>query len=369
MATFELNLILIWLCGYLLFVLLAARANMKKQHDEIKGFPLDELTVIVPFRNERHNLEQLCNYLGQQHSKPRHVIFVNDHSFDGSATMLGFYLKNEHFSYEILHLDEDISGKKEAIMTAVKMAKTKYCHTLDADVHFKPDFFESLPNPGENDMLILPVRMTGFQCFTFILELEYGSFQILQAMVAYNKPLMASGANLIFNREAYLKYNKLEEHAHRNSGDDQYALAQFLKHKLKVKSFFDLRLAVLTDTPDNLTQLITQRVRWMGNNTQGKDWRASFFAVLLFLLNSSFLGLLVWSVLRLNLFTVVVLLSVKIGLDYVLYLPWFKRNRTWELQKYMPLLSVFYPIYLVILPFSFLLLGRKIKWKNRTITQ
>lgn len=369
METFEINFVLIWLCGYLLFVLFALIANLKKQRDKLTGFPLDELTVIVPFRNECYNLENLCDYLGQQNSRPRHVIFVNDHSFDASGVMLEIYLKKKDFSYEILHLDGQQSGKKEAIMTAVRKAKTKYFHTLDADIHFNPDFFESLPDPGENNMLILPVRMTGFQWLTFILELEYGSFQILQAMVADNKPLMASGANLIFNRESYLKYNKLEEHAYRNSGDDQYALAQFLKHKLKVKTFFDLRLAVSTDTPDNLSQLFAQRVRWMGNNTQGKDWRASFFALLIFLFNSSFLGLLVWGVLSLNLLAFFVLLISKMALDYVLYLPWFKRNKTWELQKYLPLLSIFYPLYVLILPLSYLFLGRNLKWKNRNIAR
>lgn len=358
-----------WGVAYFAFVVIAWLSNIAKQKNAIGGFPLDELTVIVPFRNECSNLENLCHYFKIQKARPNHVIFVDDHSVDGGSEKLNHCMSETDVSYQIIRLKNATFGKKEAIMTAVHASKTRYCQTIDADVRFDASFFDSLPNPQSLDMLILPVRMTGFNLLTFVFELEFGSFQILQAMVADNKPLMASGANFIFNREAYLKYNKLEEHAHRNSGDDQYALAQFLKHELKVKSFFDLRLAVLTDTPDNLTQLITQRVRWMGNNTQGKDWRASFFAVLLFLLNSSFLGLLVWSVLHLNLFTVVVSLSVKIGLDYVLYLPWFKRNRTWELQKYMPLLSVFYPIYLVILPFSFLILGKKMKWKNRTITQ
>lgn len=366
METLEI-IVVVWLLAYLLFALAAWRLNAAKQKNVLGGFPLDDLTVIVPFRNECNNLENMADYLGMQKTKPRHVIFVDDHSYDAGQAMLHHYMKGKNVSYEIIRLDEFTHGKKEAIMAAVKKSTTTYCHTLDADIHIDMDWFQQLPKPEEYDMLILPVRMNGFNLLTFIFEIEYGSFQILQAMVSENKPLMASGANLIFKKDAYLKFNMLEEHAHRCSGDDQYALAQFLKHNLKVKAFFDLRLAISTDTPDNLGQLLKQRVRWMGNNTQGNDWRASLFALLVFLLNAAFFSLSFWFAISFEFPSLLGIVAAKIAFDFILYFAWFKRNNTWDLLKFLPLLSVFYPLYLIVLPLTFLLLGRKITWKNRKI--
>lgn len=367
METHEITILVSWCFVYLTFALIAWIKNRQKQDDKLGRFPLEELTVIVPFRNEAENLGHLCDSILKQTHLPKKIVFVDDHSDDKGANIIDTKLENSQIPYEIITLNDVISGKKQAIMVAVNLASTQYCQTIDADVWFEKDFFGNLPTPSDIEMQILPVRMVGSSLFTKILELEYGSFQILQALVKREKPLMASGANLIFKRDIYLSYNQLEKHKHRSSGDDQYALAQFINNNRKIKTYFDLRLATFTETPQSLGELFRQRVRWMGNNTQGNDVRATLFSVVIFGLNLTFLLSLIYFLTNTYFVIAFLLIGIRFLLDVLLYAAWFNRNNTWQLMVFMPLLSLFYPIYLILLPFSFLLFGSNLNWKKRKI--
>lgn len=367
METSEVILLVAWSLVYLTFAAVAWIKNCQKQREKLCGFPLAELTVIIPFRNESENLGGLCDSILKQKLLPEKIVFVDDHSDDDGANLIHAKLENGHILYEVIRLDDNVTGKKRAIMVAVNRASTEYCQTIDADVWFDEDFFSNLPEPLDIEMQILPVRMVGFSFFTKILELEYGSFQILQALVKRENPLMASGANLIFKRDIYLSCNQLEKHKHRSSGDDQYALAQFILNKRKIMTYFDLRLAVFTKTPQSFGELLRQRVRWMGNNTQGNDGRAALFSVGIFSLNLAFLLMLVYFLMSKDFGNVFIIFGLKILIDTLLYWAWFKRNNTWHLIWFMPLLSVWYPCYLILLPISYIVSSSRIKWKQRPV--
>lgn len=367
METFELILVSSWTLAYVVFATVVSVKGSQRQQDMLGGFPLNELTVIIPFRNESKNLELLCNAILSQKKLPREFIFVDDHSIDQGAQLIETKLNNGQVSFKIIRLPQDVFGKKQAIMHAVTQAKTAFCQTLDADVWFKDDFFENLPEPLNAEMQILPVRMIGKTMFTKLLELEYGSFQILQSIFKPEKPLMASGANLIFKRDVYLLYNQLEKHSHRSSGDDQYALVQLIKNNRLIRTYFDLRLAVFTKTPQSFGELLRQRIRWMGNNTQSNDPRATFFALLIFTFNLIFLLSLLYCLIMSNFGMSILISVVKCSSDMLMYWYWFKRNNTWSLIWVLPLLSITYPIYLILLLTGYLILGSKVQWKSRNI--
>ncbi len=366
METLEIISIAIWASTFLAFALITFWQNTKRIHDRLGGLDLNELTVIIPFRNEAQQLPKLCEALLLQKSLPAKILFVDDHSNDGSDTIIRTQLKVRNVPYEILKLS-DLTGKKHALMTGVQHANTTYCLMMDADVWFDAKFFENLPEPGEYEMQILPVRMIGDSPFTRILELEYGSFQILQGLVTREKPLMASGANLLVKTTIYKQFNSLEEHAHRSSGDDQYALAQFLRKNRKIRTYFDQKLAVYTQTPQTFKELFRQRVRWMGNNTQGHDWRATFFSALVLVFNTAFLIFIATALFQNKLLLLAVIFLIKILIDLVFYMAWFHRNSTWGLILYLPALSILYPFYLITLGLSYLLMSRNLLWKNRPV--
>lgn len=355
---------LIWV----MFALYLFVKNSFKIRDELSGFPLNELTVIVPFRNEKDHLRKLLASIIKQNKQPLLYLFVDDHSDDDGAQIIQKELSRENIPFEVMALPLHKMGKKNALEHGILKAQSKYVHTLDADIWFHCDFFEKLPKPEAHEMMILPVRMVGTDIFTKILELEYGSFQILQAGVARDRPLMASGANLIADRMRYLKTNDLSKHAHRASGDDQYALALFLAEKRKVNTYYDSEIAVYTQTPNNLKKLLQQRSRWMGNNTPGNDWRAVALSILILGVNVVFL-LVMFEGLFFG-FTSIEFstLGLKFLADFLMYFNWFKRNDTWRLSMLLPLLSVLYPFYLLNLLWCYLQ-GKKRTWKSRPIEQ
>jgi len=365
METLTLNIILLILVAWSIFSVLLFIKNRFKIRDELGGFPLDELTVIIPFRNEAENLPKLLKSILSQKVHPKKYIFIDDHSTDKSAKIIQKALDTKSVHYEVKLLANELSGKKHALMEAAKMACSTYVQTLDADVWFDTKFFAKLPTPTAKQMMILPVRMVGNKASTKLMALEYGSFQILQAFASREKPIMASGANLIVERLTYISTNDLLKHAHRSSGDDQYALVQFLAQGKKVHTYFDPKLAVFTATPKNLNELLNQRARWMGNNTQGNDWRALAISIFIFAVNLSFFSLIIYPLFFG--FDLIILsgIAAKFVADFIIYFNWFKRNKTWSLAPYLPILTLLYPIYLILLLWRYL--QKKQIWKMRDV--
>ncbi len=356
----------IWLGLWVMFALYLLLKNSLKIRDDLGGFPLHELTVLIPFRNEAENLEALLKSILAQKKQPAKYIFINDHSTDNGLEIIDLKLKSSGINYEILNLPEELIGKKHALMASAKMAQTEYLQTLDADVRLKPNFFANLPQPKDFQMMVLPVRMVGNNALTKLMELEYGSFQILQAAVPRNKPLMASGANLIVHRHTYLSTNDLSKHAHRSSGDDQYALAQFIAADKKINTYFDSDLAIYTLTPESTKALLIQRARWMSNNTQGNDYRALLLSLFIFVVNMSFFWILIQGLFFGFTGIAIQIIFTKILADFLMYFPWFKRNNTWNLAFYLPILSLVYPLYLMALLSRYLRRGKQF-WKMREV--
>lgn len=366
METLALTYPYFWVLLWVLFALFLFVKNSQKIKDKKGGFPLHELTVVIPFRDEKPNLKQLLDSILAQKTHPAQYIFVDDHSSDGGSQVILEYFNNTGVPFKTAVLSGALSGKKNALMEGIKMADTTYIQTLDADIWFGKQFFQNLPAPEDYDMMILPVRMVGKDAFTKLMELEYGTFQMLQAGVSRKKPLMASGANLIVNRTVYLETNDLSKHTHRSSGDDQYALAAFIKNKKRISTFFDLGMAIFTATPVNLNALLKQRARWMGNNTHGNDSRAAVLSIFIFLVNLAYLYILGKALAFGFSQEILMLITIKIAADFVVFFNWFKRNNTWHLAPYLPALSLLYPIYLVLLLVHYVVHRNQV-WKNRLV--
>jgi glycosyltransferase involved in cell wall biosynthesis len=357
---------LVWLMPWLFFGIYLFAKNHFKIRDELGGFPLKDLTVLIPFRNEALALPKLLDAIVKQSLLPAKFIFIDDHSTDNSTDIIQDKLQHANINFEILQMPKELNGKKQALMFAANHAKSKYLQTIDADVWFSENFFRKLPNPHDYKMLVLPVRMIGKNWLTKIMELEYGSFQILQASVKRKKPLMASGANLIVERQSYLENNDIYIHLHRQSGDDQYALNEFLKTQQTVTTYFDEELAVYTETPKSTNELLKQRTRWMGNNTQGNDFRATILAIFILFVNLVFMALFFTQLFNKEVNEAIITFASKLVVDVIIYFNWFKRNNTWSLLAYLPVLTLLYPLYLITLLGSYAS-NRKQTWKNRPI--
>jgi poly-beta-1,6-N-acetyl-D-glucosamine synthase len=355
----------IWLSIGASFTCLILFRNMTRREPTVNSFPPDEVSVIVPFRNEAGRIQVLLDSLCNQAIYPRKLIFVDDHSDDGSAEIVSQFFQNKSICYEVISMPRGKSGKKRAIFHGLDRVDTPYVITLDADVILPEGYFNQLPNPGVFKMITLPVYMEGRGIAGKWMELEYASFQLLQGSVNSEKPLMASGANLLFAKQAYVQFNDLKVHEHIASGDDQFALASFLRNKVPVRSCLDSRLVVKTETPSTIPALLRQRWRWMGNNTEGNDWRAVFFAFWVFVYNMGFLGLTVFYLVTSEWYALFVVILLKLVCDVLTYLPWFMRWNNWRLLSLMPLLAITYPLYLFALGAGYGFAN--VNWKSRKV--
>lgn len=349
------------------FAILLPFSKGRKSESMSSKLRLEELTLVIPYRNEINRISLLLDSLKSQEKLPNTIIFVDDHSEDETTHFIASSLKDLPCEVHYLSLPDILKGKKQTILLGVKNATTKFVHTIDADVFMCADFFLNLEKTEEVDMLVLPVNMIGKGFVGNLMELEYGSFQLIQGAFGKQKPMMASGANLIFNRATYLEINKVNEHAHFASGDDQFALNAFLSKNKDVRVLFDDEFRVNTLVPETIKALFQQRLRWMSKNRELFDWKSFLLSCWQFVIQFLFLFLTICFFVRNQFFALFLVLSIKIIAEIIQFLPILMKKDKIHLIFFLPILSLIYPVYLVSL--AFLSIFYRPLWKDRKLVE
>lgn len=95
-----------------------------------------DLSVIIPARNEAHNLQILLKSISGQHCRPGEIIVVDDHSEDNTA---GVAAKAGCKVVQCAPLPEDWFGKPWACWQGALSAQKQILLFLDADTSLQPD--------------------------------------------------------------------------------------------------------------------------------------------------------------------------------------------------------------------------------------
>jgi len=322
----------------------------------------NDLTVIIPFRNEAINLTPLLSSLEKQSKLPNKIIFVNDHSTDQSFEMIQLWANNKE-NVHVLQLPDHLKGKKQAISFGVHNAKQDYCLTIDADTWMEKDFFEQMKIPSQTDLQIRPVIMKGENLIGKFASVEYLLFNALNYLIAPIYHTSASGANLIFRRSTYLKIGNLENHQHIKSGDDHFLLRNLQKNKAKIYITNQIQDAVYTNAPINLKEYFDQRIRWLSKSTQKTSIKELLIGFLITVyLVGSFL-LLIWLILQGNLELAIAIFFFRVITDSIVFLYYTKSLKLVSQVIVLPIFQLIYPLF-----FTIILLGSvvyKPKWKGR----
>lgn len=269
----------IWFLLYAIsiFGLIFGIQRLRLANSQKPQMSLDEVTVVIPFRNETKNIQKLISCIRSQRYQPAQWIFVNDHSDDD---FLPFFKDLEHFPYRLLNLPPEQRGKKRAIRFGVDHVRTEYCLTLDADVWFGKEYIKSLLVMPEADMVILPVEMVGKRWWHNFFTLEYLFTTLINRGVSgWLRPVNCSGANLLFKVSSYDEVDDIEEHDHILSGDDMYALRAFREAGKKIEVAEIPQVKVYTETPETFAETMEQRVRWMNKTGNVGDSLNSFLGI------------------------------------------------------------------------------------------
>ncbi len=164
--------------------------------------------------------------------------------------------------FKILQLPNHQIGKKQAIREAMKQVNTKLVLSMDADIHFSPTYFHELNSSFSTDATVLPVLMHGQKWYHRIYELDVLLINAVNAgITGWNRPIIASGANLLYSKSAFETYDRFERHKHMPSGDDIYLLRDFRNGGAMVNLSTNPSLAVVTETPQSFKEFIHQRLR------------------------------------------------------------------------------------------------------------
>ena len=326
-------------------------------------FDVDDISVIIPFRNESENLPGLIQAINQLKVFPKEIIFVNDHSEDDFEVL--FEKLQIPIPFKILNLKSPNQGKKSALRLGIDDAEGSFILTWDADILVSPNYFISLSKVPQSDLLILPVSMPGNTFQELFFELDYQYLNALNAGISGNlNPIVASGANLLFNKEIFLEIDSIESHIDTPSGDDAFLLQDFKLNDQKIELAFKKDLIVKTKPPSNWNDFFQQRLRWIGKSSKVADRSANIIGVLGLMYHLGFWLLFLTDISWNQIVWVVIF---KISLDFLVFLPYLSILRRKRILLLVPIFSVLYPIYMLMILVTTLFYEPE--WKGRSLSE
>lgn len=351
-----------WVLLYVLSILtlLFGVNRLRISRNSRKMMAIDEISVVIPFRNEAGNLEKFLDCIYAQRYQPAQWIFVNDHSSDA---YIDLFREMDSFPIRLLHLPEEQRGKKRAIRFGMDHVRTDYCLTMDADVSFGKEYMKSMLLLPEAELIILPVEMTGTKWWQSFFTLEYLFTSLLNKGIAgWARPVNCSGANLLIHTESFDQVDDIEDHDHILSGDDIYTLRAFRSSGKRVEIVENEALKVETETPGTLVEVMEQRVRWLGKTSHVADSLNNFLGIWAVGLHLYYFLLLIITFFAGIYWLTFLIVGFKFGMDFLLVKMDKKQPKAYDFLG-LGLFELFYPVYLFGL-LAYLMVSQP-EWKGR----
>ena len=366
---------------YLIIVLTLIIALFLPDKEQTSEKPF--VSVVVAARNEENHIGDLLEDLSQQTypSDSFEVIIVNDGSEDRTSEIIDSFVQKDKRFIHLQAKPDPVSGltaKKNALNQGIQKSKADIILSTDADCRVKATWIETMVSyfTGNVGMVV------GFSQFGKPGE-KYSIFEQLQAIdflalmgaaqgaINLGIPLAASGQNLAYRKQAFLEVGGFEKIKDRISGDDVLLLG--LIHKLtnwKIRFAHSENAFNWTHPEKKLHDFLNQRKRWASNGSIQLQLNKLFFVFIsiMLLINATFLiGIPVYALLGLSLFTPLICLLAKVGIEFLMTLSAAIRFRRLDLIKYFPLWALLQLPYVAVT--GFLGTFGHFKWKDRTHRQ
>ena len=335
------------------------------------------VTIIVPARNEEKTIGNLLEDLLRQDYPDRHteIIVVDDSSEDKTAEVVAKIMEeNEQKKIRLLTIKEehpDAPYKKKAIALAISRSSGRLIVTTDADCEMGPHWLSSLVFLYEKEgprMILGPVSYHRERSFFEKMQtLEFLSLIAITAgAIRIGKPIMCNGANLAYEKEAWLSAGGFGEDRF-SSGDDVFLLLKIRKQfgPRSIRFLKSREALVYTRPQKKPADFLNQRVRWASKN-KGYDLQILIVSFTVYLMNllmvAGFL-LAIWLPALLPVMVVAYLAKLAAELPVLFGISGFVRRKSVIL--YAAPLLVLYPLYIVVTA-ALGILG-KYRWKDRKI--
>jgi cellulose synthase/poly-beta-1,6-N-acetylglucosamine synthase-like glycosyltransferase len=320
-----------------------------KRFSKKEFIPKTSFSIVVPFRNEKENLPNLLHSISLL-NYPKdlmEVILVDDDSEEVFSVQYSMFslkvIKNERKSN---------SPKKDAIETAIQIAKNDWIITTDADCLVQKDWltiYDQYIQENEVDMIasgvcFLPKNgfISAFQNLDF-LSLQgatIGSFGI-------GKPFMCNGANFAYSKHFFKELNGFQGNDSIASGDDVFLLQKaILDAQKKVGFLLAKESIVATKSVETWFELFQQRVRWASKSTGYSSVYGKMLALVVLVGNLAWIVTFLFWLFQLidpNIF--VLFIASKFLIDFILL---YKTANFFESKvQYVLASSLLYPFFSV----------------------
>ena len=260
-----------------------------------------QFTVIIPARNEAANIKACVDsILAQDYPKDAFEIIVIDDFSEDDTAFIVTALSQQYSQVRLIQLadhckdGETLAYKKKAIEIAVAEAKGDWILTTDADC-IVPKKWLLLYNAyiQEHQPCFVAAPVMFIKTSGILNQFQVLDFLALQgitaAAVGAGKHSMSNGANLGFEKTAFIAVGGYQGVDHIASGDDM-----FLMHKMKqtlhkpVGYLFHPDAIVLTAAMDTWKSFIMQRIRWASKARYYDDRSITMVLTLVYFFNLSF---------------------------------------------------------------------------------
>ncbi len=346
--------------------------------DKVKIFTLDEtktqttFTVIIPFKNEADNLNDLLQSIARLKYPESlfEVILVNDDSSDSSSKIITDFMAISKLDISLIqNIRITNSPKKDAITTAISKAKHSWIVTTDADClvpKYWLDSFDSFIQKNETNFIAGPVTyhkidafLKRFQTLDFLslIGATIGGFGI-------RKPFLANGANLAYEKDLFNTLNGFDGNTNVASGDDIFLLEKALKQYPNKVHYLKSNLAIVTTKPQpDFANLISQRIRWAAKTSSYKNLLGKVTGLLVLLMNASIISYLLLTILGLVNFKLLgYIFIIKFSIDFLLIYKTARFFNQYEVLASYWLSSLLYPFFSVYIGIISAFKGYK--WKG-----
>ena len=351
---------------YILFIgQLIYGFNRMKRFSKAEFTPKTSFSIVVPFRNEKENLPNLLHSISLLNYPKElvEVILVDDDSDDE------FRIQNLEFRIQMVkNIRKSNSPKKDAIETAIQIAKNNWIITTDADCLVQKDWlttFDQYIQENEVEMVASGVCyvpkngfLSAFQNLDF-LSLQgatIGSFGI-------NQPFMCNGANFAYSKSFFKELNGFQGNETIASGDDVFLLQKAVSFAPKKVGFLLAKESIVATKPvATWSDLFQQRVRWASKSTGYSSKYSKLLAIVVFVGNLAWIvSFLLWLVGLLDQNIFMLFVALKFLIDFILI---YKTANFFESKlQYVLASSLLYPFFIVSVA-VYSLFG-KYSWKGR----
>jgi len=368
------SIVTIFIIGFYVLLILFLKTGVSK----LKSFALESLpsitqfSIIVPFRDEAGNLENLLqSFCRLEYPKEQfEIILINDFSSDSFLPVIEKYKKDLPNLHCIDAITSDMSPKKAALSLGISKSTFDWIVTTDADCEVPKNWLQAYNQKIVKDKPLFVSGLVKFSKLKSFLDrfqaLDLLSLQAtLLGTFGQHKPMLCHGANLCYSKALFYELNGFTNHQNIASGDDVFLLeAAMQKYPKQVAVINSLEAVVTTHPEPTLKALLAQRARWAAKVTSYNNWSIKLVGLVVFTMNSLLVGLAVLSLLKLFSFKLFLFaFLIKFNADaLVLYriARFFKQEQV--LKSYL-LSSLLYPLFSVTS--AFLGLTKGYTWKKR----